>query len=167
MSCRPTGSDLQRSCKHYCKHLLRRFMAPRKALIDSQSSIIALCFRMINDANKDRIKKNVFLFHFSFLPLPPSFMPLLMAFMRLLEREVFIMKTDLNKTPQQEGHRWTQKSWEKAVQCGEVQEGLPWKQAQGCVVLEARIRSTKKEMKSTTQGWLRDMNYIRDVMYLF
>ena len=38
-------------------------------------------------------------------PTPPSFMPLLMAFMRLLEREVFIMKTDLNKTPQQEGHR--------------------------------------------------------------
>lgn len=36
MSWKPTGSDMQKSHKHDCKHLLMRFMGMRKVLVDFQ-----------------------------------------------------------------------------------------------------------------------------------
>lgn len=36
MSWKPTGSNMQKSHKHDCKHLLTRFMGMRKVLVDFQ-----------------------------------------------------------------------------------------------------------------------------------
>lgn len=36
MSWKPTGSDMQKSHKHDCKHLLMSFMGMRKVLVDFQ-----------------------------------------------------------------------------------------------------------------------------------
>ena len=95
-------------------------------------------------------------------PNPPSLRPLLMAFMRLLETDVFITKTDLSKTPQQERHRWTQKSWGKGSAVWEVQDRSWMETAQGCVFRAINVRpgleAQKNEVSNTRADWLRHMN---------
>lgn len=95
MSWKPTGSNMQKSHKHDCKHLLTRFMGMRKVLVDFQilptplvNGILMIqikmgrvkCFFVV-------FKYNVFLFCFSFFY--SFFMPFLTALMRLLEIKLF------------------------------------------------------------------------------